>query len=156
MFKNIRWGRLIFFVGVSLAAGGLAALLTGGNMDVYEKLTPKPPLAPPGIVFPIVWSILYVLMGVAAYLVSVSRPPKTAALTLFFLQLAVNALWPLLFFNLLAFKAAFFLLLLLLGLVIACYFAFRQHSRTAGNLLIPYILWLVFAAWLNFWFAFIA
>ena len=78
MPKDIKWPRLLFWVGLSLAAGGISAWLTSGSMDVYSALVPKPPLAPPPIAFPIAWSILYVLMGIAAYLVSVSRGKKRA------------------------------------------------------------------------------
>ncbi|HIW17349.1 MAG TPA: tryptophan-rich sensory protein [Firmicutes bacterium] len=155
MPKDIKWPRLLFWVGLSLAAGGISAWLTSGSMDVYSALVPKPPLAPPPIAFPIVWSILYVLMGIAAYLVSVSRGKRGPALVLFVVQLAVNAAWPVVFFNMLAFKAAFALLVLLAVLIAAVIFLFARLSRAAAWLMAPYLVWVCFAGWLNWWFAFV-
>ena len=107
---------------------------------------------PPGWVFPVAWTLLYILMGIASYIVassSVSRERKERALCVYALQLAVNFAWPVIFFKLSAYGAAFFWLLLLLLLVLANELLFKHISKTAGKLLLPYLLWLLFALYLN-------
>jgi tryptophan-rich sensory protein len=121
-------------------------------MDTYQTLQ-QPPLSPPGWIFPIVWSILYLLMGYASYRVLESGAPKEEirnALILYGLQLAANFIWPLLFFGGGWFLAAFLWLIVLWVLIFLTIRAFSQIDETAGNLLIPYILWASFAAYLNF------
>lgn len=147
---NIKWKPILISLGIPLAAGGLAALLSGG-MDNYEYLN-QPPLAPPGWVFPVVWSILYLLMGYASYRVVFSEgsfPQIRRALTLYGVQLFLNFLWPILFFRFQWFLAAFFLLLLLWAAILATIHAFSKVDEKAGNLLIPYLLWVSFAGYLN-------
>lgn len=143
--------RLALCIAAALAAGGLGAWLAGDSMGGYGAMY-KPLLSPPGWVFPVVWTILYVLMGLASYLVwdaDAAAPRKKRALSLYAAQLAVNALWPLLFFRLGQYLPAFFWLLLLAVLVWACSVLFRYISRRAGALLTPYLIWLAFAAYLN-------
>lgn len=138
-------------LGLPLAVGGLAAWLTMGSMAVYGALI-QPPLAPPSWVFPVVWGILYLLMGAASVLVWKSDAPqaeKQRALRLYAVQLACNFVWPLLFFRAGWYGTALLWLLLLLALVLATMAAFRQASPLAGKLLLPYVLWLLFAAYLN-------
>ena len=145
------WKQLLIALAIPLAVGGLGALLSGG-MDTYQTLN-QPPLSPPGWVFPIVWSILYLLMGYASYRVLESGAPKEEirnALILYGLQLAANFIWPLLFFGGGWFLAAFLWLIVLWVLIFLTIRAFSQIDETAGNLLIPYILWVSFAAYLNF------
>ena len=143
----------LIFILFTLAVGGLSALLTKGNMDIYDKII-TPSFAPSAIVFPIAWSILYVLMGISASMVylegkendiSVSRP-----LLLYFVQLAVNFFWSIIFFNMQNFLFSLIWLLLLLVVVIAQTRAFYAVNKTSAYLQIPYILWLVFAAVLNY------
>lgn len=119
-------------------------------MKGYEGVvTPK--FAPPDIVFPIVWSILYILMGVSAYLIYVSQNgEKMKALVFYFAQLIVNIIWPLFFFRLDMYLFSFIWLLLLIVLVIIMFIAFYKIRPAAAYLQIPYIVWLVFAAVLNY------
>ena len=134
---------------IPLAVGALAALLTRGSMEDYGALR-QPPLSPPGTLFPIVWTILYVLMGISSAIVQLSGAPTMGdALRTYWLQLAVNFVWPILFFVLGAHFLALLWLLLLLFLVIRMILLFRQISPVAAYLQIPYLLWLLFATYLN-------
>ena len=136
-------------IAAALAVGGLSALLTGDSMEKYKALN-QPPLAPPGWVFPIVWTILFVLMGVGAAMVFLSdSSSKKKPIAIYGLQLLVNFFWTILFFLLEARLFAFFWLLLLLGLAIWMAVSFARVNKTAGLLQIPYILWLLFAGYLN-------
>ena len=141
----------IFLLCLPLAVGGLSAALTMGSMAQYSAL-PQPPLAPPAWVFPAVWTVLYILMGVACWLVwksDAARQDKKRALTLYGGQLAVNFVWPLLFFGRGWYGVSFLWLLLLLALVLAAVAAFGRIRKLAAWLLAPYILWLLFAGYLN-------
>ncbi len=149
---RIKWKQLIIAVLIPLVVGGVSALLTRNAMMTFDTLQ-KPPLSPPAWVFPVVWTILYTLMGIASYLVYVtpaSRIDKDGALTVYGLQLAVNFLWSIIFFNLEMYRFAFVWLLLLLLLVIITAVRFYRINKAAGWLFIPYIVWLLIAAYLNF------
>lgn len=149
--KKIQWPLLLLSIGISEGAGLLSAIVTGGQMDQYGQM-PRPALAPPGWVFLIVWTILYLMMGVAAYLVAtegVRGPERRRALLLYGAQLVVNVLWPLLFFRFEAYWVAFFWLLLLWYLVLMTTAAFDRISPLASKLMIPYLLWITFAGYLN-------
>lgn len=142
--------KLLISLGIPLAVGGLSALLSG-SMSGYAALN-QPPLSPPGWVFPVVWTILYLLMGYASYRVATSGgPPEQVkrALTLYALQLLLNFLWSPIFFGLELRLAAFVVLLLLWLLVCLTIHAFSALDERAGDLLIPYILWITFAGYLN-------
>ena len=144
------WKKLLICLAIPLAAGGLGTLLSGG-MDTYKTLN-QPPLSPPGWVFPIVWSVLYLLMGYASYRVLMSGAEKEAirkALTFYGIQLFLNFLWPIVFFGLQWYFAAFVLLLALWAFIYLTMFYFGQIDDTAENLLIPYLLWVTFAGYLN-------
>ena len=143
---------LIICLVIPLAVGGLAALLTGGGMDTFETLS-KPPLSPPGWLFPVVWTILYILMGVASYLVLTSgktREDIRRALTVYGIQLAFNFLWPVFFFGLSFYLFAFIWLAALWLLVIVNALIFYRIRHTAGYLMLPYLVWTSFAGYLNF------
>lgn len=145
------WKSLLVCTALPLAVGTLASLITGDAVLDYA-LMQKPPFSPPGWIFPVVWSILYALMGVASWLIwtsEASLPRKRRALSLYAAQLTVNFFWPLIFFNLQLYLAAFFWLLLLLILSAACTVRFYCMEKAAGYLLMPYILWMSFAAYLN-------
>lgn len=147
---KIKWKPLLIALGIPLAVGGLAVLLSGG-MSTYETLN-QPPLSPPGWVFPIVWSILYLLMGYASYRVLYSEgsmPKIRRALTVYAIQLLLNFLWPIFFFGFQWYLAAFILLLLLWAAILLTIKEFSALDETAGNLLIPYLLWVTFAGYLN-------
>ena len=120
-------------------------------MKLYESTILQPPLSPPGWVFPVVWTILFALMGISAARVYLSPPSsdRSLGLNLFITQLVVNFFWSPIFFNLQAFGFAFFWLLLLWGLVLAMILIFRKTDPTAAKLQIPYLVWLTFAAYLN-------
>lgn len=139
-------------IALPLAAGGLAALFSGGGMGEYAMLE-QPPLSPPGWLFPVAWSLLYVLMGIASYLVlrsGAQRGEVRRALRLYGIQLAVNFFWPILFFGLGLLLISFLWLVLLWILVLSTFLSFRRISPVAGWLLAPYLLWTTFAGYLNF------
>lgn len=148
---EVNKGKLIKCIAIPLAVGGLAAVFSMGGMKEFENLN-QPPLSPPSWLFPIAWTILYTLMGIASYLISESdaeRADKTKALTLYGYQLVVNFLWPIFFFSFGWYLFSFFWLLLLWVLVFLMIKSFWDISRVAAYLCIPYILWLTFAAYLN-------
>lgn len=132
--------------------GALSGWLTREGTAVYAQTIMKPPLSPPGWVFPVVWTLLYALMGIGAAKVYLTPPSKmrSLGLNLFVLQLMVNFFWSPIFFNLQAFGFAFFWLLLLWGLVVWMIVTFWKVDPLAAKLQIPYLLWLTFAAYLNF------
>jgi len=149
--KKINIKALIIAIVIPLAVGGLSALLTRGSMDTFETIN-KPPLSPPGILFPIVWTILYILMGVASYFVYVSdsaQATKRVAFSLYGIQLFFNFFWSILFFNMEAYLASFVWLVILLFFIVATTLIFYAADKKAGYLLIPYILWVTFAGYLN-------
>lgn len=140
---------LIIDIAIPLAVGALAGLLIMGSMERYQLLN-QPPLAPPPWIFPVVWTVLYVLMGISSWRVSrSSQPGRALALRFYWVQLAVNFFWPLIYFRAGAYLAALLWLLLLLALVIAMILAFARVERRAALLQIPYLLWLIFATYLN-------
>lgn len=138
----------ILQVVLALAAGALGSLLSGGQ-DLYKQLE-KPPLAPPGWVFPVVWTTLYVLMGIAAGLVTQSGDRDArSAMRRYYIQLAINVLWPVLFFRFELLTVALIWLALLVGAVALTWQSFRRISSPAGWLLVPYLAWCLFALYLN-------
>lgn len=151
MKEKLYWRSLLAAVALPLAVGTLSSILVGDAVLEYAGMN-KPPLSPPGWIFPAVWTLLYALMGFASWLVYISeasQPRKKRALGLYALQLAVNFVWPLIFFKAMWYLAAFFWLLLLWLLVIACTVRFYCIRRAAAWMLLPYVLWLSFAAYLN-------
>lgn len=132
---------------ISLGTGVIAGFLTFGSMAQYQEMY-HPPLSPPGWVFPVVWLILYTLMGIAAYRIYMKNP-KAEVLKLYLIQLAVNFLWPIFFFNLGWQLFAAVWLLLLWYLVFVMIKEFARIDEGAARLMIPYLLWLTFAAYLN-------
>ena len=146
---KIQWKRLLLCLALPLAVGGLAALLTKDAMAQFA-LVRKPPLSPPGWLFPVVWTVLYLLMGYASYLVArTNHPQKRSALILYGAQLFVNFFWSIFFFRLEAYWFSFFWLLLLWLLIFLTIRAFRPISQAAAALLLPYLAWVTFAGYLN-------
>lgn len=147
---KIQWDKLLKSIAVPLAVGGVSALITMDAMKSFGSLN-QPPLSPPAWLFPLVWSILYVLMGIASYLVLVSDKPARAktALTVYGVQLFFNFFWSIIFFNFEAYLFAFIWLIILWVLIIITAVLFFGINKTAGYLMIPYILWVTFAAYLN-------
>ena len=133
------------------AVGALSGWLSKGGMRLYSDTVSQPPLSPPSWLFPIVWGILYALMGISAARIYLSppSPERSRGLNLYVLQLIVNFFWSLIFFNAQAFLFAFFWLMFLWLLVLGMIFLFYRTGPLAGKLQIPYLLWLSFAAYLN-------
>lgn len=131
--------------------GALSGWLTRDARNVYGQTVLQPPLSPPGWLFPVVWTLLYALMGIGAARVYQTPPSKlrSLGLNLFITQLVVNFFWSPIFFNLQAFGFAFFWLLLLWVLVLWLILVFRKVDSLAAKLQIPYLIWLTFAAYLN-------
>ena len=147
---KLQWKKLLICLAIPLAVGGLSALLSGG-MGEFKELN-QPPLTPPGWVFPVAWSVLYLLMGYASYRVYTSDRSKQSiqkALTLYSIQLFLNFLWPILFFGLQWRLTAFFLLIALWIAILLTIRAFSNIDERAGDLLLPYLLWVTFAGYLN-------
>ena len=143
--------RVFICIAIPVIVGGVAALLTKNSMEVFQSLN-QPPLSPPGWLFPVVWTILYVLMGISSYLILESQVDVSEiqkALRTYGVQLVVNFLWPTFFFNFGWYLFAFGWLLFLLGLVIYMVRCFWKINRWAVYLNIPYLVWLGFAAYLN-------
>ena len=132
---------------ISLGTGVIAGFLTFGSMAQYQEMY-HPPLAPPGWVFPVVWLLLYTLMGIASYRIYLKNP-KAEALKLYLIQLAVNFFWPVFFFNLGWQVFAAVWLLVLWYLVFVMIKEFARIDEGAAILMIPYLVWLTFAAYLN-------
>ena len=151
MLKNIP--KYIIGVAIPLAIGALSALLTRGNMNIYSEIE-LPPLAPPSILFPIVWTVLYVLMGISSAQIFIDKNinPKDAALGLryYAVSLFFNFFWSILFFNLRAFLISFIWLAVLLFLIIKTIIHYRKVTPWAAYLQIPYAVWVAFAGYLNF------
>ena len=141
-----------FWIFLSEAAGAVAGFLTRSGVQAYSAETVKPFLSPPPFVFPIAWIILYALMGYGAAKIFSARPSKerTSALWIFCMQLFFNFCWCFLFFSFKLFGTAFLWIIALLLCVMLMFFSFLKVSRTAAYLQIPYLLWLLFASYLNF------
>ena len=150
MFKN--WKPYVFFIALSEGVGFLSGWLSREGQRIYPNIASLPPLAPPGWVFPVAWVLLYALMGYgAARVYSASEQgSRNWALNLFLIQLVVNFFWSPIFFNARSYGFAFFWLLLLLALVAAMTYFFGKVDRKAALAQVPYLLWLLFAAYLNY------
>lgn len=138
-------------IAVPLIAGGVAALLSGSGMKEFASLN-QPPLTPPGWLFPVVWTILYVLMGTAYYMVNKAHGNSkliAEANTVYALQLIANFIWPILFFGFGWYFVAFIWLVILWILILVTVFRFFAVSKKAAYLLVPYVLWVTFAGYLN-------
>lgn len=149
---KINFKKLVVCIAIPLAVGGISALLTRGAMAEFSSLE-KPPFSPPAWVFPVVWTLLYTLMGISSYLISEAKAPageKESVLAIYFYQLIVNFLWPIFFFNFGWYLFSFFWLVLLWVLVWRMIGQFRAINKAAAWLSIPYIVWLTAAAYLNF------
>ena len=151
MMKSGKWKTYAFWIVLAEAAGALSGWLSREGTAVFSETAVQPPLSPPAILFPIVWTVLYLLMGISAARVSLTppSPERSKGMNLFIAQLVVNFFWSPIFFNLQAFGLAFFWLLLLWVLVLWMILAFRKSEPLAAKLQIPYWIWLTFAAYLN-------
>ena len=150
--KKRTWKPYLFWILLAEGVGALSGWLTREGTQLYNETIIQPPLSPPSIVFPIVWAILFALMGIGAarvYLAPASNN-RSRALLVFLVQLAVNFFWSIIFFNLQAFGFAFLWLLLLWVLILWMIVRFWRVEPLAAWLQIPYLLWVTFAADLNF------
>lgn len=142
---------LIISITIPLLVGSLSALLTSDSMSIYQELT-KPTINPPGYIFSIIWTILYILMGIASYIILTSSNNHSdiyKALTVYGLQLFVNFLWPIFFFAFGWYLFSFIWLLVLWVLLLITITLFYQLSKPAAYVMIPYLLWVTFAGYLN-------
>lgn len=150
--KKTTWKTYAFWIVFTEAVGGLSGWLTREGTKIYNTTMEQPPFSPPGIVFPIVWSILFALMGIGAariYLAPASNA-RSRSLQLFLLQLAFNFFWSIIFFNLQNYGFALLWLIALWILIFLMILVFRKVDKPAAWLQIPYLIWGTFAAYLNF------
>lgn len=139
---------LIIAILIPLVTGALSAAFSGSSS--YSTFN-KPSFSPPAYVFPIVWTILYILMGISSYIIySSDDPMRRRALTTYALQLVFNFFWSILFFGLSQYLFAFIWLIALIILIVIMIYQFYQISPLAAYLQIPYLLWCLFAAYLNY------
>lgn len=149
---KFKWRSFAVNLAIPLAVGGIAAYLTQDNMVMFDYIN-KPALSPPQWSFPVAWTILYVLMGIAAFIVCNAHKPKTQksrALLLYAVQLAINFAWPLVFFNAENFLYALIVIVAMLIFVLLCTLSFFRVDKKAGVLMLPYLLWTAFATYLNY------
>ena len=141
----------VLWIAICEAVGFLAGILTRQGTKIYAQTAIKPPLTPPGWLFPVVWVVLYALMGIGAARITLapSSAGRSRGLNLMVTQLVVNFFWPLLFFNGGVYGFALLWLLLLWGLVLWMILVWRKVETLAAWLQIPYLLWLSFAVYLN-------
>ncbi|MBO5373133.1 MAG: tryptophan-rich sensory protein [Lachnospiraceae bacterium] len=147
---EVKKGTLLKCIAIPVLTGALSALISSGGMQAFEQLN-KPPLSPPGWLFPVVWTILYVLMGIASYLIVTAdtKENRSDALRVYGLQLVVNFFWSIFFFNLEWYLFSFVWLILLWILILVTILRFYPISKTAAKLMIPYLVWVTFAGYLN-------
>ena len=150
--KKQAWKPYFVFLLLSEGVGLLAGLLSREATAVYSEMIAKPVISPPAIVFPIVWTILYALMGISAARVwnYAETDERSRAMNLFVSQLVVNFFWSLIFFNGQMFGFALIWLILLWVLVLLMILSFRKVDKLAAMLQLPYLLWLTFAGILNY------
>ena len=148
--KKIKITDLLIFIVTAELVGALSALLSGDFKSFYADII-RPPLSPPSWLFPAVWAVLYALMGISAYIIwrdNGSEIRKAAAMKLYFLQLAVNFSWSIIFFRFRLLEAAAFTAVLLFVLVVIMVISFRRVNAAAAWINVPYIIWLLFASYL--------
>ena len=154
MWEKIKPNLRLFIISVAVAlgVGVLSAAITKDNMDIYDNLI-VPNIAPPSWLFPIVWTLLYTLMGIGAALIYKRRITDTlavrGALSTYAISLVLNFAWSIIFFNANAFLLAFLWLVLLLYFIVKTILEYRKIEPIAAYLQIPYALWVAFAGYLN-------
>ena len=149
--KSRTWITYLWNILLAEAVGGLAGWLTRASTQIYASILRKPPLSPPDILFPIIWVILFALMGIGAARIRLAIPSarRTQSLMLYAAQLVVNFFWSLIFFNLRAYGPALLWLLLLWLLILRMILTFHRVDGLAAWLQLPYLLWATFATYLN-------
>ncbi len=144
--------KLIKNIAIPLAVGAVSGFLTSGGVEEFSATAEKPFFMPPGWLFPVAWTILYTLMGISAYMIdkSSSQKDKKTAFILYYVQLFFNFLWSFIFFNAGNYLFAFIWIVILWALILATTVEFYKIEPKAAFLMIPYIIWVTFAAVLNF------
>ena len=150
--KKANWKTYAVWIVLAEAVGGLSGWLTREGTKIYNATVQQPPLSPPSIAFPIVWGVLFVLMGIGAARIYASSASgaRSESLLLFFIQLAFNFFWSIIFFNLQNFGFALLWLIALWVLILRMILSYRKVDPLAAWLQVPYLLWVSFAAYLNF------
>lgn len=147
--KKINWKRLIIITIITFVVGSFFSFFTMNSMETFKEL--EKPINVPGILFPIVWSILYLLMSISCYIISCSKNEnKNEAIIIYAIQLVINSVWSLIFFGFGAYLLGFIWIIILAVTVIIMIAKFYNIDKKAAYLNIPYILWILFAAYLNF------
>lgn len=142
--------QLVISLAISLGVGIFQGIIIQGGMENFDNAV-KPPLTPPSFLFPIVWTILFILMGISSYIIYRSdSTDKLQALVVYGLQLGFNFFWGIFFFNFIAYLFSFIWIMILWFLIILMIKKFYKISKPAALLQIPYLLWVTFAAYLNF------
>jgi benzodiazapine receptor len=150
MQQKFDWKYFFVFLLIPLAVGAGSAFLTKNRFTLYQSLE-HPPGAPPAVVYPIVWCALYILMGISSYCIYKTRHPnRETALLLYCISLLVNFFWPIIFFRMQLYGVAFVWLVLLILLVGILSVLFYRIKRAAFFLILPYVVWLFYAAYLNY------
>lgn len=149
--KTKTWKPYVLWILLTEAVGAISGWLSKDGMKIFSTSISKPPLSPPAFLFPVVWGVLYALMGIGAARIYLSpqSTERNRALNVSITQLIVNFFWSLIFFNAQAFLFAFFWLLILWIFVLWMILLFRKVDPLSAKLQIPYLLWLSFAAYLN-------
>ena len=149
--KKSGWKAYLYWIAFAEAVGALSGWLTREATEIYNQTIAKPPLSPPPVVFPIVWTILFALMGVSAARIRMAPPSdeRSRGTALFLIQLAFNFFWSIIFFNFQAFGFAFIWLLALWVMILLMILSFGKVDKAAAWLQVPYLLWVTFAAHLN-------
>lgn len=145
---KIDWKKLIIITVITFVVGTFFSFFTMNSMDTFKYLSK--PINVPGVLFPIVWSILYLLMSISCYLIVQSNDKdKKEGIILYVIQLVINSLWTLIFFGFGAYLLSFIWIIILLIVVIIMLAKFYNINKIAMYINIPYVLWLLFAAYLN-------
>ena len=138
--------KLMISILIPLLLGIIVSLFI--NTDIYDVII-KPEISPPKIVFPIVWTILYILMGISNYIINKDNK-KEVPNFIYYISLAINLIWPIIFFNTQEYLISLLLIIILIIFVILMIIEYFKISKLAGYLQIPYIIWLLFALYLNY------
>jgi tryptophan-rich sensory protein len=140
----------IFSILLSLTVGGLSALSIANNMNIYDKIN-TPPLSPPGWLFPVVWTILFIVMGISSAMIFTSKSSKKDdALFIYAVSLVLNFAWSIFFFTMQSFILSFIILVALWLSIIITIIQYYKINKVSAWLQLPYLLWVTFAGYLNF------
>lgn len=141
--------KLLFFIAIPLLIGILASVICKNDFKLFQSIN-KPPLSPPAWLFPLIWSILYILMGISSYSVYLTQHSvATTCMIIYFIQLFANFIWTILFFKFKQYLFSFLWIILLLFTITKMTICFYSVDKKSGILQIPYIAWVCFASYLN-------